>query len=709
MKTTNTPQRDTPRRNIAANAFGCITAFAALLAMASTAWAQTDDFDSGSDAAWQRSTTADYPATFSFVTDVFGGKAYRLQAFTPTTSGTAGAQNTARAVAVRTDISYDTFYVAADLVSWNTNTYDQTNEAVIGLIARASSVTAPDQLQGIIFATHYNQYGDPVGGTRGTAQIYGVLQGGGFLIPAAQGNFTINPGHSYRMVFAGTNSTWQGRWYDLQDLSHPLLTLTCDDTYAPGFFPTNGYSGLFGLGYRGSGANVNDTTADATFDNFVASKFPPTSVAEPAVPHGLIGAPQVVSRTPASYANFYSPAGGIMFTATTLTTTNAINTNAIRLFLNGFNVSSDLAISGPSPATNASVSFNGLAANNVYDARVELQDALGRKTTNAWTFDTFADAYLASAAAKNIECEEYDFQDMGDGITFYDYPTVSGYTTNGSQVNVGFPNTYADRTGVNSNPSVGATPPFDFFDWDTSPHSNQPGAAENEFRSLDSVGTQNGSLEYQYALSGNAPYWRGYDNLRQKYLTAQPDGSLVECGVERTEGGEWLNYTRTFSANDVYNVYLRHGCSLTQTLSLDQIGTGPNTNNLGTFNCVNAFSHINFRYAPLLDSSGKLAVVSLDGTNTLRLTLASPPQSPAVKYGMWMNYLAFVPAVPQVYSSAEVNGSYAPEVNMLVDTGNKRLTVPQSTSARFYRIGWKSQLHITGMSLTGGKVVLSYQ
>jgi hypothetical protein len=144
-------------------------------------------------------------------------------------------------------------------------------------------------------------------------------------------------------------------------------------------------------------------------------------------------------------------------------------------------------------------------------------------------------------------------------------------------------------------------------------------------------------------------------------------------------------------------------------LSLDQIGTGPSTNNLGTFNCVNAFSHINFRYAPLLDSSGKLAVARLDGTNTLRLTLASPPQSPEVKYGMWMNYLAFVPAVPQVYSSPEVNGSYAPEVNMLVDTGNKRLTVPQSTSARFYRIGWNTQVSINGISLTGGNVVLSYR
>jgi hypothetical protein len=42
-------------------------------------------------------------------------------------------------------------------------------------------------------------------------------------------------------------------------------------------------------------------------------------------------------------------------------------------------------------------------------------------------------------------------------------------------------------------------------------------------------------------------------------------------------------------------------------------------------------------------------------------------------------------------------------------TGNKRVTVPQSAFARFYRIGWTSQVRITGISLTGGNIVLSYQ
>lgn len=46
---------------------------------------------------------------------------------------------------------------------------------------------------------------------------------------------------------------------------------------------------------------------------------------------------------------------------------------------------------------------------------------------------------------------------------------------------------------------------------------------------------------------------------------------------------------------------------------------------------------------------------------------------------------------------------------MLVDTDNKRITVPQNNSSRFYRIGWNTQVLITGISLTGGNVVLNYE
>ena len=73
------------------------------------------------------------------------------------------------------------------------------------------------------------------------------------------------------------------------------------------------------------------------------------------------------------------------------------------------------------------------------------------------------------------------------------------------------------------------------------------------------------------------------------------------------------------------------------------------------------------------------------------------------------DYVVFVPAVPQLYSSATVNGSYTPELSVLLDVGNKKFTVPQSGAARFYRIGWTSQVKIMSAALAGGNVVLSYQ
>ncbi len=87
------------------------------------------------------------------------------------------------------------------------------------------------------------------------------------------------------------------------------------------------------------------------------------------------------------------------------------------------------------PATNALVTFNGLTSNIVYNARIELQDVTGRHVTNSFTFDTFSDAYLASAAVKTIECEDYDYTDGTNDGLFIDNPLPSGLTTNGIAVN----------------------------------------------------------------------------------------------------------------------------------------------------------------------------------------------------------------------------------------------------------------------------------
>jgi len=666
--------------------------------------AQTDTFDSGSDAAWSKITNPNYPATYSFPTDSFGGKAYRLQGAAP--SGTLGGTNTARVAAYRADRLYTNFYVAADIVGWDTG---YTNDQAFGLLARATNVDS-GLLSAATFSVRPNRFPDS-GGSRGQSYIYSFYLGE-IGAPGAGSECTLIPGHKYRLVFSGVSNLLTGALYDLEDLTRPLLSMTGDDAAAANPFLNpngapfpdpngGGYSGIFNFSLGGS-----DPRTDTTFDNFVASESPPTSVASPATPHGMPGAPQVVNRSPASFSNFCLAPNGISFHATTLTTTNAINTNAIKLFLNGLDVSSGLSITGPT--TNAAVSYNGLTSNAVYNARIELQDSFGRKTTNVWTFDTFSDAYLALARCKNIECEDFDYSSDVNNVfigncSFIDNPLPSGYATNDpnhtTPINQSDPVNNVFKGYLDLRGAAG----IDFFDYDGAPKSG-----ENDFRFYNPVGTTLGTFTHQYS-DGNDPNVvvnaHSFDTQRQKYFNENP--ALNEYVVERTEGGEWLNYTRIFSPSNYYNVYLRYNSALPVVFLLDQIGAGPTTNNLGGFATQPSSVLGNYRYTALTNGSGRLAVVNLSGTNTLRETQA-PPQAGSLKQRTALNYLAFVPAL-LVESGPLVTGPYAIETGASVEPGTRRITVPTNGSTRFYRLRWDHAVTIKSVSVSGSNVLLTYQ
>ena len=665
--------------------------------------AQSDDFNDGNDAGWRRSSV---PAgIFTFPTNQNGGHSYRLQG----NPGTGGGDTNARAFSFMTNRIYTNFFAAVDVVAWNTN---QDADMVVGLIARGSSnemiypgaAFDPSIPMGLTFNARLHSNRSYVGptnsgplGSRDQMSIWGMVNAGGTLmlgnpVAVSQCGFRWVPGHSYRMTFSCTNSFgdfaqfYTCSIYDGNDLTQPLLTMTGDDSYGGNslYIPPYGYIGVFG--YHLSNGDY-DPTVDVTFDNFYASAVAPTSVAFPAIPNGLTAAPQVVGRSPVSFKNFHPVVSGITFRATTLTTTNAINTSAIKLFLNGVDVSQSLIQSGP--ATNVNVSYFGLASNVVYEARIELKDVLGRSTTNAFAFDTFSDTYLSSAAVKTIECEDYDF----GGGSFMDSPVASGYKPDLSDQYNLFPVGYAEAIGVAG---------VDFFDRDVNSHS-----PENQYRSWDGVGTQQGNQGlFVYADSAmGVIYSQSYDTQRKRFSNV--NSSLQDYIVERCEGGEWLNYTRIFKGTNSYNAYLRSAAGLAQPVRLDTIGPGNVTNILGRFNVASSFYLNNYTYTPLLLTNGSRALIQLDGTNTLRLTLDSI-QSEGFRSGLSMNYIVLIPAVPQVMSSSQVNGSYTPEANVLVDAGARRITVPQGGSTRFYRVVWNRQVSITGISLNGGNAVLSY-
>ncbi len=642
------------------------------LLLPGTLHAQTDNFDSATDAAWSKLISAGYPATYSFTPDGYGGYAYRLQGAATLTGGPG------RAIAYRSDRLYTNFFVAVDIIDWDNST---NNDQVFGLIARAQNIDTG--LKAATFTTRINRFSSD-GINKGQVQVYSFFFGG-VGAPSSQ-NFgsTLLPGHRYRFVFTGVGPKLSAAIYDLQDLTYPLVSMSGDTT--GGGFPDYGYVGIFNVSLA---SGTKDPTTDTTFDNFVAMELPPDLVGPPATPHGFVGFPQVVSRSPASFANFYA-GNTISFHATTLTTTNTIDPNSLRLFLNGVNVSASLSLSGP--ATNVLVSYSGLTSNAVYDARIEFQDIFGRHATNAFTFDTFTDSYLDTVPFGTIECEDFNYVSAeGDGL-FMDAPLPSGLTTNGAPVNISGGGYY----GLDAiNATFGG---LDFYTADTSVDPSW-----SEFRPT-SIQTLQGNRNYGYYSNGIIVYDRTYDTQRQKYSNADP--ALEEYEVVRTRGGLWLNYTRTFPTNTSYNVYLRHACALSEDLSLDQI-TDAATNNLGTFSATNALGINNYRYAPLRETSGKLAIVHLEGTNTVRLTVLGQDFS-ATRYGLSLAYLAFVPAL-LVESAASLEGPFAIEPAANVEPGTRQISVPSNGNTRFYRLRWDRAVRVTRISLNAGNVLMTYE
>jgi hypothetical protein len=194
---------------------------------------------------------------------------------------------------------------------------------------------------------------------------------------------------------------------------------------------------------------------------------------------------------------------------------------------------------------------------------------------------------------------------------------------------------------------------------------------------------------------------------------------LAEYEVRRTEGGEWLNYTRNFASGN-YNVYLRVACRAAQTVSLDRVtsdpsATGQTTAPLGTFQVPSTTMLGLYRYVPLTDASGKAAVLSLPGTNTVRLTLGGPATN-VTQYTMYLNYLLFVRAAQTgdvLQSAPAVSGPYADDASANHNESTRTFTVPASGSMRFYRIRrtgdfFADTIRITGVNVVGANVVITY-
>ena len=580
----------------------------------------TDNFNSYADltalvavGGWQYvPASAGISVTFPATGD---GKGVRIQ--TP---------NGSLASIFRTNI-YTDFYLAADVVNWNNN-FDQAIILEGRATNQAGVVATKDYTMNFDVVQDGDAAGDRKGGQLQIIRVDSVSPL--VLVGMAVGNVSLIPGNSYRFIFKGVGTDFTGQIYDLNDLTSPVITLHGSDTNTY----TAGVSGIGVFDRDTSTGGANST--DVTYDNYYAGPTDPNIAIAPAIKHPVAGTPQVITRTPTNrFTNFHPFNSGISFTVNTFSA-NTIDAAATRLYLNGVNVSASLA---PLPANGTNASFSTAAgtlkSNTVYSARIELADTTGTlKSTNTFWFDTFSDAYLTNPPVKTVEAEDYNYANGGYQL---DPIPISGLDTNGTQVNGSV------ATGGNDLGYFGmtGTPGVDF---------SKPGGSYNfvlaEYRSGDRVQITQGSYLTTrdeaadiIDVSNVAPT-RIHDTQRARYAVS----NVFEYQVRLTSPGDWMNYTRSFVPTN-YNVYLRCGSFGSTTVFLDQVTTDPTIARQelvrwGAFNVENHLMRLNYRYAPLMSGSSP-AVVSLSGTNTLRLTLGGTVTKD--ERVLVMDYFLFIP------------------------------------------------------------------
>ncbi len=630
--------------------------------------AQTDNFDSGTlSSAWTKSQFFSQSYTFP---DSATGKALRIQA-----NPAPGAAPAAAAIS-QTNI-YTDFYVALDLANWA-----EKDQAVV-LLGHWTPGGAAGLAGGTGVILNYDvaQDGDTPGDRRGGELQINTIAPGFAAATKAAAEITFEPGHSYRLILQCVGDDYTGMAYDVNDLTKPLVTIRANSATYP-----VGQCGFLSFSRDGTAG-----TTDVTIDNYYAGVSYSNPAPAPVMAPSVAGTPIVVTRTPTNrFTNFHPPSSGISFSVQTFSA-DIINSAATKLYLNGADVSASLL---PLPANGTTASFSTVAGtlktNAVYSARIEVQDVTGtKKSTNTFWFDTFSDAYLLGGVARTIEAEEYNY---ANGLHQTDPVAVSGFTlspvvqVNGNGVG------YLDLKGEEG---------VDFHDNRTSGESPWT----TEFRLYDPVGLSQGMFGELLDVNDITGTNRFSDNVRSQYAAS----NLLEFVVHRTEPGEWLNYTRTIPLN-AYFAFLRVGSFGSTTVNLEKVTSDPTlpaqtTSALGTFSIPNSLARYNYTYVPAL-SGNSGSIMTLSGENTLRLAVAGLPSKDNRLISM--NYLLLVPAQVKLLSSSTVDGTFAVESGATVSLSTRTITIPVSGSARFYRLDAVVPMTITGVSVSGGTVTMTF-
>jgi len=355
-----------------------------------------------------------------------------------------------------------------------------------------------------------------------------------------------------------------------------------DDPAAP--YLTTGHFSLFC--YEDFSANSPQAFYQVIYDN-AAVLAPALAANQP---------PQISEVTPDETASFLPASTQITFKAAD--DKPLVNTG-ISVTLNGTNTftsANGLVITGT--GNNRNVALGGLRTNVDYTAVLQVVDSDNATNRVVLHFDTFDPANLV------IEIEDYNFGSGG----FYDDP-VPLAEGSGPQAN-----SYNNQVGSLN---------IDYFDTRASPNFT-----DTKYRSSDPIRMQH-----------------TFDVPRQKYIDAGGMAANVfDYDVGDIVGGEWMNYSRTFTPGS-YLIYLRQSivnlgqaeCVLERVTSepflVDQT-TAP----LGSF--LGRLSGFQYRNVPLTDALGNPTIVRLTEIDTIRLRQITTQPGDAL---ISQNYLLLVP------------------------------------------------------------------
>ena len=345
--------------------------------------------------------------------------------------------------------------------------------------------------------------------------------------------------------------------------------------------------------------------------------------------------------------NVFVSTNVLTYTVSSLISTVA--SNNIHTYINGISVPE--TFTGSSSNWTVSVPLNGIANQLSVNLAVSAVDNNGLSNGVSATFDTFSQNNLM------IEAEDYDF----NSGQFINNPIQTGPNVPATNSYYGFPGNNLANVAVYG------------VDYTTS-------------------NTITGET-FVYRLDNTAGTEATTDFLRSRFInTGQVPGEAL--GMTNTDydvgwwsPGTWLNYTRTFPANQ-YVIYGRLASDAPYSgANLDVVTGGHGT--VGTFSDANTSGFQSWHWIPLM-TNGQTAVVTLSGVQTLKVT--APPGN--ATGSMNANYFMFVPYLapaPAFSLSASASG------------GVVSIKFPTASGHTYY-VYWSASLNPTSWQALGSGV-----